>query len=45
MRWSPAGVQLLLPVRTQVLNEDLRRTFRLWYPGFDQPREPEAQIA
>ncbi len=33
MRWSERGAHLLLQVRTQVLNEDLRNTFRRWYPG------------
>lgn len=45
MRWSPAGAHLLLHVRTQVLNDDLRKTFRRWYPGFDRSVEPEAKIA
>lgn len=33
MRWSERGARLLLQVRTQVLNEDLRNTFCRWYPG------------
>jgi hypothetical protein len=33
MRWSQRGAHLLLQVRTQVLNEDLRNTFCRWYPG------------
>jgi len=33
MRWSPAGAQLFLPVRTAVL-------FRRWYPGFTRPGGP-----
>jgi hypothetical protein len=33
MRWSPRGAHLLLQIRTQVINEDLRSTFRRWYPG------------
>jgi len=33
MRWSERGAHLLLQVRTQVLNEDLRNTFCRWYPG------------
>jgi hypothetical protein len=33
MRWSEGGAHQLLQVRTQVLNEDLRRTFCRWYPG------------
>jgi hypothetical protein len=42
MRWSPRGVHLLLQVRTQVLNEDLRTTFGHWYPRFaTDPRDRE----
>jgi hypothetical protein len=33
MRWTKRGAHLLLQVRTQVLNEDLRTTFGRWYPG------------
>ena len=33
MRWSERGAHLLLQVRTQVLNDDLRETFCSWYPG------------
>jgi hypothetical protein len=32
MRWTKKGAHLLLQVRTQVLNEDLRPTFERWYP-------------
>jgi hypothetical protein len=35
MRWSQRGAHLLLQVRTQVLNEELRATFREWYPEMD----------
>jgi hypothetical protein len=34
MRWSRWGAQLLLNVRTQVLNGELQRPFRRWYPEF-----------
>ena len=44
MRWSQKGAHLLLQVRTQVLNEDLRTTFREWYPGMDSDR-PEGKRA
>jgi hypothetical protein len=37
MRWSPAGAQLFLQVRTAVLNNDLAGCFRRWYPGFTIP--------
>ena len=40
MRWSPAGAQLFLPVRTAVLNNDLAGCFRRWYPGFTRPGGP-----
>jgi hypothetical protein len=33
MRWTKRGAHLLLQVRTQVLNEDLRTAFDRWYPG------------
>ena len=33
MRWTKQGAHLLLQVRTQVLNEDLRPTFERWYPA------------
>ena len=32
MRWTKKGAHLLLQVRAQVLNEDLRSTFERWYP-------------
>jgi hypothetical protein len=40
MRWSPAGAQLFLQVRTAVLNNDLACCFRRWYPGFTHPGGP-----
>jgi hypothetical protein len=33
MRWTKKGAHLLLQVRAQVLNEDLRATFERWYPA------------
>jgi len=33
MRWTKKGAHLLLQVRAQVLNEDLRPTFERWYPA------------
>jgi hypothetical protein len=33
MRWTKKGAHLLLQVRTQVLNEDLRPTFERWCPA------------
>ena len=32
MRWTKRGAHLLLQVRTQVLNDDLRDIFCRWYP-------------
>jgi hypothetical protein len=45
MRWSRKGAHLLLQVRTQVLNEELRGTFREWYPGMDSQRANEHRAA
>ncbi len=36
MRWTQKGAHLLLQVRTQVLNDDLRATFERWYPAIDR---------
>jgi hypothetical protein len=33
MHWTKRGAHLLLQVRAQVMNGDLRGTFRRWYPG------------
>jgi hypothetical protein len=33
MRWTQEGAHLLLQIRTQALNGDLRGTFCRWYPG------------
>jgi len=33
MHWTERGAHLLLQVRAQVMNGDLRSTFRRWYPG------------
>ena len=33
MKWSPRGAHLLLQMRTRVLNDELKDTFRRWYPG------------
>jgi len=41
MQWSRRGAHLLLQVRTGVLNEDLEKCFRAWYPGF-RPRPQKA---
>lgn len=36
MRWTKEGAHLLLQVRSQTLNEDLRAKFCQWYPGMSQ---------
>ena len=33
MRWTQRGAHLLLQTRVQILNNDLRTTFRRWFPG------------
>jgi hypothetical protein len=33
MHWTERGVYLLLQVRVQVMNGDLRSAFRRWYLG------------
>jgi len=45
MRWSQKGAHLLLQVWTQVLNEELRATFRKWYPGMDSQQAREDRAA
>lgn len=43
MRWTPRGAHLLLQVRTQVLNGELRASFQQWYPRFGaEVQEPLA---
>ncbi|MHC4534848.1 MAG: ISKra4 family transposase [Planctomycetota bacterium] len=44
MRWTKKGAHLLLQVRTQVLNDDWRKTFCRWYPAM-KTTEEEIQIA
>jgi hypothetical protein len=39
MRWSQKGAHLLLQVRNQVLNGELREQFRKWFPNFNQSNE------
>ena len=33
MHWTQRGAHLLLQVRAQVLNDELRKTFQRWYPA------------
>ena len=37
MQWTPRGAHLLLQIRTRVLNDEWKETFRTWYPGFRSP--------
>jgi hypothetical protein len=39
MRWTPKGANLLIHVRTRVLNDDLADAFQRWYPSFVAPTE------
>jgi hypothetical protein len=39
MHWTELGAHLLLQVRAQVMNGDLRDTFRRWYPGMKASSE------
>ena len=46
MRWTPRGAHLLLQIRTQVLNDELRASFEKWYPCFGvQVQEPRSVVA
>jgi hypothetical protein len=45
MRWTQRGAHLLLQVRTQALNDDLRATFRRWYPGMQTGVHQEQETA
>lgn len=45
MRWTQRGAHLLLQVRTQALNEDLRNTFCRWYPGMATTFAEEPPLA
>jgi hypothetical protein len=45
MRWTKKGGHLLLQVRAQVLNEDLRPTFERWYPAMTSTDVSAARAA
>jgi len=45
MRWTQKGAHLLLQVRTQVLNDDLRDTFCRWYPSMAKTENSYKQVA
>ena len=40
MRWTKQGAHLLLQVRIQTLNDDLKDTFRRLYPAMPRPETP-----
>lgn len=35
MQWSKKGAHLLVQVRAQVVNGELKQTFKSWYKDFD----------
>ena len=45
MRWTQEGAHLLLQVRAQALNGDLRGTFCRWYPGMQGHSANQAAAA
>jgi len=45
MRWTKQGAHLLLQVRSQVLNDDLRATFERWYPSMEKREVLQRQAA
>jgi hypothetical protein len=45
MRWTKRGAHLLLQARTRALNDDLRNTFRNWYPGLGPNTEVQTPAA
>jgi hypothetical protein len=45
MRWTQRGAHLLLQVRTRTLNDDLKDTFRGWYPGMTKTSTSELPLA
>ncbi len=45
MRWSQRGAHLLLQVRTKVLDEELRDTFKRWYSRFDPGADSSERAA
>jgi len=38
MRWTKRGAHLLLQVRNQTLNDDLREMFVRWYPAMSRAK-------
>jgi hypothetical protein len=45
MAWTQRGAHLLLQVCAQALNDDLRTTFRRWYPEMQTGVHQEQEAA
>ena len=45
MRWTQRGAHLLLQVRTQALNDELRTIFGRWYPEMQRDVHQEQEAA
>ena len=45
MRWTQRGAHLLLQVRTQTLNNDLKKSFNRWYPQMDKNNDSSLLLA
>ena len=45
MRWTKQGAHLLLQVRIQTLNDDLKDTFGRWYPAMPRPETSVQLVA
>jgi hypothetical protein len=45
MRWTQRGAHLLLQIRTQALNGDLRGNFCRWYPGMERDSRNQDAMA
>lgn len=45
MRWTKQGAHLLLQVRTQTLNDELRDTFQRWYPDMAETEDASLSIS
>lgn len=43
MSWTRDGAQHVLEVRTEVLNDTLKNTFRRWYPDFRPAAQGQLQ--
>jgi hypothetical protein len=45
MRWTQRGAHLLLQIRVQVLNDDLRETFIRWFPNMKSDEQEALKAA